>query len=256
MAKSWLPLLLGAFACLPPATAAGQEADPIITDRPDFTESAAVPGHGRIQVEGGWTVEESGNAREHSLGEILVRIGLGERFEARIEPGSWISADDGDADVSGLDDAGLGFKVLLLQEIPPSRPAVALLVSSSVPTGDDEIGSSEWQPEARLALGWTLSEVWSLGANAGWGRPDDGDERFDQALGSVALGRSLGERLGMFLELYGFAPVAPDEDDAAVFDGGLTLSLGPDAQLDARAGVGLSDVAPDWLFGVGFARRW
>ena len=127
--------------------------EPLVTDRPDFTESASVPGHGRVQVEGGWTVEESGETREHSLGEILVRIGLGERFEARIEPGSWISADAGDADVSGLDDAGLGFKVLLFEEIPPSFPAVALLLSSSVPTGDDEIGSQEWQPEARLALG-------------------------------------------------------------------------------------------------------
>src|SRR5512134_3632032 len=188
MAKFWSRLVLPAFVCLAPAPAVGQEPEPLVTDRPDFTESAAVPGHGRVQVEGGWTVEESGDAREHSVAEILVRIGLGERFEARIEPGSWISADDGDADVAGLDDAGLGFKVLLFQEIPPSRPAVALLVSSSVPTGDDEIGSSEWQPEARLALGWTLSEVWSLGANAGWGRPDDGDERFDQALASVALG--------------------------------------------------------------------
>jgi hypothetical protein len=129
-------------------------------------------------------------------------------------------------------------------------------LSSSVPTGDDEIGSPEWQPEARLALGWTLSDLWSLGANAGWGRPDGGDERFDQALGSVALGRALGERLGMFLELYGFAPAAPDQDAAAVFDGGLTLAFGPDAQLDIRAGAGLTDVAPDWLFGLGFARRW
>jgi hypothetical protein len=255
MAKSWVVRSFATLACLAPLEGRAQDTE-LVTDRPDFTESATVPGHGRVQVEGGWTVEESGEAREHSLGEILVRIGLGERFEARIEPGSWISVDDGVDDLSGLDDAGVGFKLLFLEEQAPAIPATAFLLSTSVPTGDDEIGSSEWQPEARLALAWTLSEVWSLGANAGWGRPDDGDERFDQALGSVALGRSLGERLGMFLELYGFAPVAPEEDDAAVFDGGLTLGFGPDAQLDVRAGVGLTDVAPDWLFGLGFARRW
>ncbi|HET9334631.1 MAG TPA: transporter [Gemmatimonadota bacterium] len=256
MAKFWSVLVLPAFVCLAPAPAAGQEDDPLVTDRPDFTESAAVPGHGRVQVEGGWTVEESGDAREHSLGEILVRIGLGKRFEARIEPGSWVAAEDGEAEVSGLDDAGLGVKILLLEEVPPARPALALLLSSSVPTGDDEIGSTEWHPEARLALGWTLSDVWSLGANAGWARAADESESFDLALGSVAVGRSLGERLGMFLELYGFAPSAPGEDDALVFDGGLTLGFGPDAQLDVRAGAGLTDVAPDWLFGLGFARRW
>jgi hypothetical protein len=254
MTKLWTAPVLGLL--LGPAAGAAQEPEPLVTDRPDFTESAAVPGRGRVQVEGGWTVEESGGARAHSLGEILVRIGLGDRLEARIEPGSWATADDGDADVSGLDDAGLGVKVLLLEEIPPIRPAVAVLLSSSVPTGDDEIGSPEWQPEARLALGWMLSDLWSLGANAGWGRPDGEEGRFDQALGSVALGRALGERLGMFLELYGFAPAAPDQDAAAVFDGGLTLAFGPDAQLDIRAGAGLTDVAPDWLFGLGFARRW
>jgi hypothetical protein len=251
MAKLWVTLLLLGV----PTTALSQD-DPLVTDRPDFTESASVPGRGRVQGEGGWTVEGAGHARGHSLGEVLVRIGLGDRFEARIEPGSWVSVDDGEEEVSGLDDAGLGVKVLLVRDSPPAVPAVALLVSSSLPTGEDAIGESGWQPEARLALGWALSELWSLGANAGWGRPQEGGERFDQALGSVALGRSLGERLAAFAELYGFAPAEPGGEDAVHADGGLTLALGPDAQLDVRAGVGLTDAAADWLFGLGLARRW
>lgn len=252
MTKFWFaPLLLGL-----PAAGLAQEAD-LVTDRPDFTESASVPGPGRVQVEGGWTVEGTDDAREHSLGEVLIRIGIGERFEARIEPATWISVDDGEGgEASGLEDAGIGFKVLLLDASPPAVPAAALLVSSSVPTGDDEIGESGWQPEARLALGWDLSELWSLGANAGWGRPRAGGKRFDQALGSVVLGRSLGARLGAFLELYGFAPADPGGDDAAWVDGGFTLGFGHDAQFDVRAGAGITDAASDWLFGLGFARRW
>ena len=82
-------------------------------------------------------------------------------------------------------------------------------------------------------------------------------ERFDQALGSVVVGRALGERLGAFAELYGFAPASSEsDDDAAYFDGGLTIGFGLDAQLDVRAGVGLTDASADWLFGLGFARRW
>lgn len=257
MAKLWLLSGVGVGLLLGPATGSSQEPEPLVTDRPDFTESASVPGGGRIQVEGGWTVEGSGDAREHSLAEILIRIGIGERFEARIEPGSWAAVDDGEGgEDSGFDDGGIGFKAMLLDAAPPGIPAAALLLSSSVPTGHDEIGESGWQPEARLALGWDLSEIWSLGANAGWGRPEDGGERFDQALGSVALGRSLGERLGAFLELYGFAPVDPGGDDAAWVDGGLTLGFGADAQLDVRAGAGLTSAASDWLFGLGFARRF
>lgn len=243
------------FLILPDGALAQEEA--LVTDRPDFTESASVPGAGRIQVEGGWTVEGAGDARAHSLGEILVRIGIGDRFEARIEPVTWISADDGGgSEVSGLDDAGIGFKSILFDASPPSVPAAAILMGTSVPTGDDEIGEEGWQPEARLALGWDLSEVWSLGANVGWARSLEGEERFDQALGSVALGRSLGARLGAFLELYGLSPSSPDGGDESYLDGGFTFALGPDAQLDVRAGAGLTDDSADWLFGLGFARRW
>ena len=253
MAKFWSAFLLLAV----PTFGLAQESE-LVTDRPDFTESASVPGAGRVQVEGGWTVEGEDDARAHSLGELLVRIGLGDRFEARIEPVTWISADDGaGGEVSGLDDAGIGFKGMLFDAAPPGRPAAAILVGTSLPTGDEEIGEEGWQPEARLALGWDLSELWSLGANAGWGRPQEGGERFDQALASVALGRSLGSRLGAFLELYGLAPASADGDaDAAWLDGGLTLGLGPDAQLDVREGAGLTEAASDWLFGLGFARRW
>ena len=257
MAKFWATPLLGLL--LGPAAAFSQEPESLVTDRPDFTESASVPGGGRIQVEGGWTVEGDEDARAHSLGEILVRIGVGDRFEARIEPLTWISADGGDGadDVDGLDDAGIGFKAMLFDARPPGVPAMALLVGTTLPTGDDDIGEEGWQPEARLALGWDLSELWSLGANAGWGRPEEDGERFDQALGSVALGRAIGERLGAFLELYGLAPAGADgDDDAAYLDGGFTLAFGPDAQLDARAGAGLTDVAADWFFGLGFARRF
>jgi hypothetical protein len=209
-------------------------------------------------------VEGDDDARAHSLGEVLVRMGIGERFEARIEPLTWTSVDgggadggDGTDDVDGLDDAGIGFKAMLFDARPPGVPAAAFLAGTTVPTGDDEIGEEGWQPEARLALGWDLSELWSLGANAGWGRPEEDGERFDQALGSVALGRAIGERLGAFVELYGLAPAGADgDDDASYLDGGLTLTFGPDAQLDARAGAGLTEVAADWFFGIGFARRF
>ncbi|HJR54832.1 MAG TPA: transporter [Gemmatimonadota bacterium] len=266
MTKLWISSLIGTALLLGPAVAASQEAESLVTDRPDFTESASVPGGGRVQVEGGWTVEEDGDTRTHSVGEILVRMGIGDRFEARVEPLTWTSVDGegadiggGDAvdDADGLDDVGIGFKAMLFDARPPGVPAVAFLLGTTIPTGDEEIGEEGWQPEARLALGWDLSDLWSLGANAGWGRPEEDGERFDQALGSIALGRSLGERVGAFLELYGLAPAgAEGDDDAAYLDGGLTLAFGPDAQLDARAGAGLTDAAADWFFGLGFARRW
>jgi hypothetical protein len=251
MSKFWTVALL-----VLPVPGLAQES-PLVTDRPDFTESASVPGHGRVQIEGGWTTEGSGDARAHSIGEILARIGIGHRFELRVEPGSWVSAENrADTDVSGLDDAAMGLKAVLFEAGPAGTPDAALLLSVSLPTGAEKIGEEEVQPEARLALGWTLSEAWSLGTNVGWGRPVDGGRRFDQAVGSVALGRALGGPWGAFLELYGLAPAGPGGGDAAYVDGGLTLGLGPDAQLDLRVGSGVTDTAADWFLGLGFARRW
>ena len=78
MTKLWsvfLPgLLLGsAGLLLAPAAASSQEPEPLVTDRPDFTESASVPGGGRIQGEGGWTVEEDGTLTEPRLPENRLR---------------------------------------------------------------------------------------------------------------------------------------------------------------------------------------
>jgi hypothetical protein len=257
MAKLWIRLVLALPATVALPSAAFAQEPELVTDRPDFTESASVPGGGRVQLESGWTVEGAGDARSHTLGEILVRIGIGDRLEARIATGSVAWNDDGEGEeVSGIDDAGLGVKVLLLDPAPPIVPATALLVSSSVPTGEKEVGASGWQPEARLSVAWDLTDLWSLGANGGWARPLEGEERFDQALGSVALGRSLGARLGAFVELYGLNPSGPDGGDESYLDGGFTFALGPEAQVDLRGGAGLTDDSADWLFGLGFARRW
>jgi hypothetical protein len=39
-------------------------------------------------------------------------------------------------------------------------------------------------------------------------------------------------------------------------DGGVTYLVRPNLQLDAYAGAGVSDVAPDWIAGIGLSVRW
>jgi hypothetical protein len=63
-----------AFAALV-ALAATADDEPLVTDRPDFTESAATVTRGRTQVEMGYTFTSAGDFDEHAMGELLVRIG-------------------------------------------------------------------------------------------------------------------------------------------------------------------------------------
>ncbi len=69
------------FAALSKSSTA-QEA--LVTDRPDFTESTETVKLGRFQLEGGYTFTRIDNNKEHTLGELLLRIGARQRLELRI----------------------------------------------------------------------------------------------------------------------------------------------------------------------------
>jgi hypothetical protein len=235
------------------ATATAQDHSPLFADRPDFTESAAITDRGRIRFEGGWTAQGDDRLSAHAFGAV-VRSGIFDRWEAWVEA-TWYAVDDArGAEVSGRGDADLGLKLLLVDQAA-RVPATALLVSSSVPIGDDGIGERGWQPEARLLFEWA-SSTWSLGVNGGGGLPVLGGERFVQALGAVSLGRSLGSGAGAFAEAYAVLPADPDGRAVAYAGGGLGFALGAETGVDLRAGVGLVEASSDWLCAVEFTQEW
>jgi hypothetical protein len=119
------------------------------------------------------------------------------------------------------------------------------------------VSDDEAIPEARLALAWDLSELWSLGANLGYARPvGEDEERFDQGSWSLAAGRSLGEAWAVFFEVYGFSEEEPGGEATSFLDTGVTYLIHGDLQLDARIGVGLDDAEPEVFAGLGFVARW
>lgn len=248
-------VLVVALAGLLPGPLAGQTGTPLVTDRPDFTESAVAVPRGDVQLESGYTYTRAEDGDEHALGEALLRIGLVERLEARIGLGShtWIRAAG--KDPAGFDDPSLGFKAVLARE-ETAGVAAAVLAGTSVPVGDGDVGEDEWQPEIRLAVSRGLSEAFTLAANAGYARASEDGEGFDQGSASLSLGMGLSERVGAYAEAYGTFPVDPSGDDETVLNGGFTFLVHPLFQLDARAGAGLTSGAPDFFLGVGVARRW
>ena len=243
--------LLGAALLLAAATARGQDGAELVSDRPDFTESAVAVAPGRVQVEAGATTTRDEGESARDLGEVLVRVGMFQRVELRVGLGSWVDAGEAE----GWDGGSLGFKAQLLESWG-WRPDLAILFGAATPFGDEEVADESWQPEARLALGWELAEALDLGVNAGYARPGEGDSRFDQAQWSAALGWGATDRLGFFLEAFGFDREAPEGGATRYLDAGATWLVGPDLQLDARVGRGLNDEAADWFAGTGVVARW
>jgi len=244
-----------AFLLVLPGPAMAQDEPPLFADRPDFTESAAILLPGRIQFEGGWTAQGDDRVGAHVFGAV-VRTGISDRWEAWIE-GTWIAMDDArGAEVTGRGDADLGLKRVIRHSAPDRSLDAALLVSSSVPVGEDGIGERGWQPEVRLLLGWAASPSLSLGMNAGAGLPLVGGERFGQAVGSASLGVSVGPALGAVAEVYRVSPADPGGADAAYAIGGLSVALSEGAAVDVRVGVGLTEASSDWLFGLELMQGW
>lgn len=256
----WLAAVLITGTALPAASQQSDlEPEPLVTDRPDFTESAVTVAPGKVQLESGYTFTRVDTEQEHTLGEVLLRVGVAERVEVRLGVNSFaFTRTPGDTD-SGLEDASLGVKVRLAdtpERFRLTRPGIALLAGTTLPTGGGAFGESTLQPEATLALAWPVSERIGLASNVGYAYASEGGDRFNQFSGSVTLAYALAERLGSYVEAYGFALDRGDGPDTGFVNGGLTYLLTNDLQFDVRAGVGLNAVEPDYFAGLGFARRW
>ncbi|MGH7539918.1 MAG: transporter [Gemmatimonadota bacterium] len=249
---------------------AAQESGAIVTDRPDQTESARSVRAGRFQLELGWllTAEDAGGsrARTHAIAGALLRIGLGAGVEARVGFDGWIRGEERpgpapSAEVirEGAGDAALGLK-WALRDGERLDPAVALLGAVSLPVGAGELSSGRADPDLRLLVSHDLADRVSLGYNLGvaWETETTaggGGRTLTDALYTLSLGLGLAETVGVFMEGFGFLGLSADRPDRHSLDGGLTIRLRENLQLDASAGVGLNEAAEDWLVGAGVSFR-
>lgn len=224
----------------------GQGQD-LITDRPDFTESASVVPLNRWQIEMGYTFDKGGELEYHTLGEVLVRFCLIKNFEFRVGLNSFGILSTPLGDTSGLEDLYLGGKWTLIPD------KVALLGGSTLPTGADDIGTSKPQPDITLALAHDFSKSLSLGINLGMAWSHDEVEYFSEFAGSAALGYSLNDIWGVFFEVFGFFP--KDRDETVYADTGATYLINDDLQLDIRFGYQLNAEDTSTFIGIGVVVR-
>ena len=245
-------------AVLAPRALAAQETVPMVTDRPDFTESASTVTPGRFQFELGYTFTRSGSEDRHSFGELLARLGILSWLEGRLGFNSFAVARDPGADREGLEDLTVGFKALLhrkAEDAGAGEPQVALLIGVDLPTGGSDVGSDEVQPGAKLAAEWDLSHRLVLATNLGYAYLRSGEESFHQGVASLVTGYSLSDPLTAYAEWYAFFPENQGGGDNHYLNGGLAWLLNPNLQLDWRIGAGLQGPGPNWFTGVGLSFR-
>jgi hypothetical protein len=240
--------------------------EPIVTDRPDFTESSVTVGRGVVQIESGYTYlfDDDGAAslRAHTAPEMLTRIGvLADWLELRIGY-TWVEETTHEFGVSrttinGSDDLYLGVKLALTGQ-EGILPEMALVPQMFVPSGSTEVTADEVLPGVNWLYGWDVCEWIATGGQTQVNRrlDDVTGEPYAEFSQSWTIGYAVAERLGGYTEWFCFAPDGADTNhNENYFDGGLTFLVTDDVQLDVRAGVGLNAAAADLFTGIGLSIR-
>ncbi len=233
--------------------------DPLITDRPDFTESAFVVGRGTVQLEGGGTYADFGSESVTTIPELLVRWGITRTVELRFLTPTYAWLDGPDGSNSGFLSTVLGTKIALNEGDGDGfwgKTGASVIIATTVPTGSSAVASSAWQPSATLSLAWDLSAAVGLGTNIGWARPEDNGRRFNTFYGSVAAGVGVAKNTSVFVEFIFFDRESDRGPSTSTFQTGLTYLINPDLQLDIRAARRLSSEGPDLLIGLGASVRF
>ena len=238
--------------------------EPLVTDRPDFTEASTTVGLGVAQLEFGYTYTDNDDAgvstRTQSLGEPLLRVGiLAEWLELRVglPPLSERTASGGMANTtSGTGDLYLGFKLALTPQ-EQMLPEMGLIPQVNVPTGSNAFTSGEVEPGVNWIYSWELNDFLSTaGSTQGNRRVDATGDAYLEMAQSWTIAYSLGERVGAYTEWFALIPHSADTAQTQHYaNGGFTYLLSNDVQFDIRAGVGLNDAADDFFVGTGLSIR-
>jgi hypothetical protein len=221
-------------------------------DRPDQTETPINVPLKHFQMETGFVYESSKTERIFVHPSVLLKYGTFENVEIRVIVESQTVqqiASNAETSQSGVIPMEIGVKVKLFDE-KKGRPAAALLGHIGIPwAGTKEFRTTYFPFNFRFSLQHTLTDWMSLGYNAGveW----DGESAEPTFVYTLVTGFSLTEKVGVFVEGYGFIPQKSKSDHA--LDAGLTWLIKPNLMLDVSGGWNFT--LRSYFTGIGFSFR-
>ena len=237
-----------------------QELPDITTDRPDQSESSSTVPHKTLQIETGfvWQGDKTTTAETRNLDvfNTLFRYGLLDNFELRVGVNYadvTVSPANGSEDTTynGFVPLAVGTKIMITEQ-NGIVPELSMLGTITVPnTGSKDLDILNMASDFRFALGWSVTERWSVGGNIGaqWNTISPGGSGFYSAV----VGVSIFSWMNGFIEVYGWIPENEFSDHR--LDGGFTFPVKKNLQIDVSGGVGLSEISPDYFVSAGVSWR-
>lgn len=239
---------------------AGEEME---TDRDTYTFAPTTAGAGRTITELSYSFIDNRRGPEaHSLPELLVRRGIGERLELRV---GFNYEGGGPGLVSGTDFGG--------EDLLPEHES-RVLYGTKLETSDQ----SGWMPMSALVIqGFTpvhgpatqstlmVGEAWSWRFSNGWewrsglryGNGWEEADSFDQWSPSTTLKIPLGDRWNVHAEYFGITSSGKEAPiDLQYGSIGGHVLLTEDFELGLRVGWGLNDTSPAFFSNLGLGLRY
>ena len=231
-----------------------QQIEPIQLDRPDQTETPAIVPKGYIQAENGFLMENANSeTRNFTYPSCLWKYGINDRVELRVITELSTTKDkSNNKSSSGLMPVTIGFKTSLWKEkgIIPQTSFIGHFTTANI--SSKSFKTNYAAPSFRFLMAHNITSKFTISYNLGaeW----DGDSPEEIYLYTFATGFSITQKLGMYTELYGFAPRASKAWHG--FDGGFTYLVNNNIMLDLSGGFGLTENAPDNYIAFGFSYRF
>jgi len=227
-----------------------QELIPIQTDRPDQTECPFIVPKKYFQIENGISFEHSDDLANTFLHpSSLIKYGLSDILELRlILELTTVALEHENA--TGINPVTVGFKINLIKE-KGILPTTSFIGHLTLPyAASSKFKSSYYEPAFRFTMQHTLTKRLSLGYNLGM----EWENKMHTFIYTVTDGYSISEKLGAYIELYGFVP--PKQKPDHRFDGGFNYLLNSNILFDVSGGVGLSSNSPKYYGAFGFSFRF
>jgi hypothetical protein len=233
------------------------------TDRDSFTFAPTTAGPGLSILEASYSFIDNRTAAEaHSVPELLVRRGIGARFEARLGfnsevggPGIASGSEFGGEDIETEDES----RVLYGAKIETTEQNGWLPRSAAILQGFTPVSGPAHRSTLMVgeAFGWRFANGWEWTTAIRYGTGFAAEDAFSQWAPSTVVKVPVGERWNVHAEYFGIlssGKEVPLDIQYASF-GGHVLAT-ENLEIGLRVGWGLNETSPRFFSNVGVGWRY
>jgi hypothetical protein len=227
-----------------------QKDGPIVTDRPDVTNSSIVVPQGSFQSENGINFSQRDGDHEFDGANSRLRWGIAPCLEVLVDLPTYF------APVSGQLSSGFTnvMPAIKWQISPvPGKIDLSATLGAGLPTGTKAIAGPGVQPYVQFPWSWELGGGWGIsGMFTNFIVPADPTNKLTTET-TFVLEREFAERAFLFTEYVGCYRLHGGPCYLLNSGGGYRIT--PTRQIDFHIGIGLNDNAPAYIFGIGYSFR-